>query len=67
MRKGKFGVYGSASDLAEKIDHEGGLAPFFCYHSGPDEFKGTPIEWEVAAFRMAYSTLYGKLDSLRAV
>jgi hypothetical protein len=62
-----FGRYGSADDLAEKIDYEGSVADFFGHYASPDEFSGTEIEIEVRNFVKAYKALTRKLEDLGAL
>jgi len=63
-KKIKFGEYGSATDLGNKIEWEGGLAPFFVHYAGGNGFEGTPIEAEVKAFYDAYKVLEQRLEEL---
>lgn len=53
-----FGRYGTAQELADKIDWEGGAFSFFGGYASIEEFAGTSIYEAVKGFDIACRKLF---------
>lgn len=59
-----YGEFGTAGELWQKIDWEGGIGSFFGGYTDEEQFIGTPLENEVKAFIHAQVALEAKLEEL---